>query len=198
MQTLSKKKIAITGSMGSGKSRASQFVREAGLPVLDLDRVNAELLQPDHKGYDCLKKEGLIRLDPQGNIDKKQLAQAMFEDDSVKEKVEAILHPLIIEEMNRWIDAQITDLVFVEVPLLFESHMDTLFDRIWCVVVSQQKAVERLVRYRGFTKQEALARLEHQMSVKEKMERSDVVLYNEGNLEELKQAVSDALRKEKG
>lgn len=197
MQTLSKKKIGITGSMGSGKSKVSEIIRSFDYPVLDLDQVNADLLKKDHAGYQALKKEQLITLDENEEIDKAILAQQMFQDEALKQKVESILHPLIISQMEEWIQLQETTPVFVEVPLLFEANMESLFDSVWCVVVSEETALHRLMKYRGITAEQAKARLQYQMSVQEKMERSQVILYNDGSLEELTRQIEEELEKEK-
>lgn len=197
MSTLSKKKIAITGTIGSGKSQVSSHLKELGYPVLDLDKVNASLLKKGNQGYQRLCEAGLVRLDSQGQIDKKELAHRLFSDASVKAQVETILHALLRQETLKWIDQQDSSLVFVEVPLLFEGNYQNEYDRIWCVVAKDEIALERLIKYRGFTKEDALARMASQMPAKEKMERSDVVLYNEADLDALNIQIEKELEKEK-
>lgn len=197
MSTLSKKKIAITGTIGSGKSQVSKHLIELGYPVLDLDKVNASLLEKGNRGYEQLCAAKLVQLDAQGQIDKKELAHRLFSDPSVKQQVESILHSLLYQECLEWMDCQPSSLVFVEVPLLFEGNFQDAFDRIWCVVTSEKIALDRLMNYRGFTKEDALARMASQMSAKEKMERSHVVLYNEDSLENLNVQIDMALEKEK-
>lgn len=189
MPKMSKKKIiAITGSMGSGKSMVSSMLKE-NFPVLDVDQVNRQLIEKGNKGYRQLVKEMKIPLDEKKNIDKSAFAQCMFTDKTYKQKVESILHPLIVESMQEWIEQQENTLVFVEVPLLFESHMEDLFDEIWCVVCDEEVALQRLETKRHITRENAKARLACQYSPVIKMQQSDVVLYNNGTLEQLREQV---------
>lgn len=197
MSKMSKKKvIGITGSMGSGKSAVSSIVKEI-YPVIDCDKINADLLLPDHDGFNELKKNGLIELDRNGFIDKGKLSLSMFNDENVKIQVENILHPLIFKKMKEWIDLQESELVFVEMPLLFEVDATKYFDSIWCIVVSENIALERLEKYRNISKEEAKRRLAHQMNLQVKMDKSDSVIYNDGSLHELKEKVLEAIKKEK-
>lgn len=181
--------------MGSGKSKVSSYLKKK-YPVLDCDRVNANLLEKGEEGYQCLRSNRLVSLLPDGTIDKKALASKMFEDTVLKERVESILHPLIVKKMQEWIDRQDVSMVFVEVPLLFESQMENLFDSIWCVVASQETALHRLCTYRHFTTEQAKARLAFQMDPQQKMRRSSQVIFNDGTLEDLKQNIRKALKKE--
>ncbi len=196
MSELSKKKvIGITGSMGSGKSQVASYLSKQ-YPVLDCDQVNAKLLRKGELGYFHLTQFPWIELDAKGEIDKKKMAQTIFHEDAKKEKVENILHPLILTEMKRWISKQESKLIFVEVPLLFESHMEEYFDSIWCIVVSNEIALERLYTYRNFTYEQAKDRISKQMSVKEKMQRSTIIIENNDSLKDLENEIQKALKKE--
>lgn len=88
----------------------------------------------------------------------------MFQDKMIKKEVENILHPLIFQEMNAWIENQKDGLVFIEMPLLFEIGAQDHFDSIWCVVTKRNIALERLTKYRHIDTQEAMKRITKQMS----------------------------------
>ena len=150
-----KKIIGITGTMGSGKSQVGKILSEK-YSVLDCDKVNAELLLPNRKGFEELKERKLIKIDEDGYLDKKQLSFDMFQDKMIKKEVENILHPLIFQEMNAWIENQKDGLVFIEMPLLFEIGAQDHFDSIWCVVTKRNIALERLTKYRHIDTQEYL------------------------------------------
>ena len=182
MSKLSKKKvIGITGSMGSGKSEISRYLRKK-YPVLDCDQVNADLLKKGNLGYQKLNDLRIVELDSNGQI--------------IKE-VEAILHPLIFEQMHKWIYEQESSIVFVEMPILFEISAQDHFDSIWCVVADLDVALSRLQTYRNFTREQALARLVSQMNPEEKMAKSDIVLQNNGTVEQLHKQIEEALKEEK-
>lgn len=196
MSELSKKKIiALTGSMGAGKSQVSQFIRQK-YPVLDCDRVNAELIEPDGEGFKQLKEKGLISTLENGQLDKMKLSKDMFSNPAIKKEVESILHTLINEKVEEWISQQQANLIFVEVPLLFEIHWEDHFDEVWCVVANEEVSLYRLETYRHISKEEAKRRWAAQWSVEEKKRKSDVVIENNGTLEELESKVNEILRKE--
>lgn len=197
MPKMSKTKvIGITGSMGSGKSELSRYLA-LKYPVLDCDQVNADLLKKGHVGYKKLNEMHIVKLDQQLEIDKVQLASFMFEKEENRKKVESVLHPLIFKEMNQWIERQNSDFVFVEMPLLFEIAAQNHFDSIWCVVVDLDVALSRLQTYRNFTREQALARLSSQMNPEEKMAKSQIVIRNNGTVQQLHNQIEDALNEER-
>lgn len=197
MSKMSKKKvIGITGSMGSGKSEISRYLRNK-YPVLDCDQVNADLLKKGNLGYEKLKKMNIVELDSNGQIIKESLASYMFSNEKYRKQVEAILHPLIFDEMHKWICEQDSSIVFVEMPILFEISAQEHFDSIWCVVADLDVALSRLQTYRNFTREQALARLVSQMNPEEKMAKSDIVLRNNSTVEQLHMQIEDALKEEK-
>lgn len=195
MHTLSKKKvIAITGSMGSGKSQASCYISKF-YPVLDCDKVNASLLEKGQEGYEKIAQLNWVVFDDQGNIDKKKMAFSMFQDINKKQEVEAILHPLIFDKIKQWTTHQNEALLFVEVPLLFEIKAQNKFDEIWCVYCDEKIAMQRLIQYRHFTFEEAKMRLDQQFSVSYKKENSDVCIENNGDLNDLYCCIDRALER---
>ena len=197
MSKLSKKKvIGITGSMGSGKIEISRYLRKK-YPVLDCDQVNADLLKKGNLGYQKLNDLRIVELDSNGQIIKESLASYMFSKAEHRKQVEAILHPLIFEQMHKWIYEQESSIVFVEMPILFEISAQDHFDSIWCVVADLDVALSRLQTYRNFTREQALARLVSQMNPEEKMAKSDIVLQNNGTVEQLHKQIEEALKEEK-
>ena len=197
MSKMSKKKvIGITGSMGSGKSEISRYLRNK-YPVLDCDQVNADLLKKGNLGYQKLNDLRIVELDSNGQIIKESLASYMFSKAEHRKQVEAILHPLIFKQMHKWICEQESSIVFVEMPILFEISAQEHFDSIWCVVADLDVALSRLQTYRNFTREQALARLVSQMNPEEKMAKSDIVLRNNSTVEQLHMQIEDALKEEK-
>ena len=197
MSKMSKKKvIGITGSMGSGKSEISRYLRNK-YPVLDCDQVNADLLKKGNLGYQKLNDLHIVELDSNGEIIKESLASYMFSNIEHRKQVEAILHPLIFDEMHKWIHEQESLIVFVEMPILFEISAQEHFDSIWCVVADLDVALSRLQTYRNFTREQAMARLVSQMNPEEKMAKSDIVLRNNSTVEQLHMQIEDALKEEK-
>lgn len=183
--------IAVTGSMGSGKSEFCRLL--AGkYPVLDCDAINASLLKEKEKGWQALVQAGII---PAGPLDKKELAARMFSQPALKKQVEQLLHPLIFEELRHQAKAQESNVVFAEVPLLFETGAQASFDEVWCVTCQPQTALERLQNQRGFTRQEAKARLAAQLDPAIKASQSQLVIDNSGSRQELKEKTARILER---
>lgn len=195
METQTEKKswtIGITGSMGSGKSAARQIL--AGLiPTIDCDGINRDLLKKGHAGWQALKEAGLFYGDENGEIDKQAMADAMFEDAKLRQKMEAILQPLIIANMDEWLKNQ-KSVCAVEVPLLFECSLQDHFDAIWTVICSDDTALERLKQGRNIDAAEAKRRLALQYPPAKKAELSDVVLYNDGSMLDLQKQIEENLK----
>ena len=179
-------KIAITGTIGSGKSETSNYLRSLGCCVFDCDAVNRQLLK--ERAYELLK-EDFPECFIGKELDKKKLTQTVFSDPERKERLESIMHPEILKEMLK-IE---TDPLFAEVPLLFESGWDVYFDRKILIVADEETALERLVD-RGLEKEDAMARLQSQMPVSEKMKRADKIIYNNGSLQDLYAQIDEALK----
>ncbi|MBQ5805422.1 MAG: dephospho-CoA kinase [Erysipelotrichaceae bacterium] len=172
-------KIAITGTIGSGKTVVSDYLRSKGYDVFDCDRVNAWLLEENRKGYKAVKKLFPECFD--GNsLDKKVLAETVFSDPEKKKKLEDVMHPLILKELKKRKD----DPLFAEVPLLFEAGWDVYFDRN-LLVVTDEKLLKERMKERGFSVKQYRERLKTQMPVEEKIKRADKIIYNNGSLNDL-------------
>lgn len=192
------KKIGLTGVMGAGKSSVIEILKQYNITVLDCDAINAELLQKGNKGYQKLVETfSYDILDEQEILDKQKMSDLIFSDPVKKKQAEGILHPLIKEEIiNRLASLQNQKLAVVEVPLLFEVHWESFFDEIWVVAAKRDIILKRLMQYRHVSEKEAIRRLDAQMPQAEKIQRSDVVFWNNGDKTALKQQIHDILNKE--
>lgn len=169
-------RVAITGTIGSGKSELSNYLRNKyGLFVFDCDKTNSEILS---KNPLILKKDFGDCFD--GDIlDKHKLADLIFNDVNKRKKLESIMHPLILEEMFKC--QKIYNPFYGEVPLLFESGWDKYFDLKVLAVCDEDIALKRL-KERGLSEKESRQRIKNQMSTYDKIEKSDVIIYNNSNL----------------
>lgn len=179
-------KIAITGTIGSGKSTVASYLRNKGYFVFDCDEVNRELLNSG------ILVEYFPECYDDGLLDKKKLANIVFNDEKKRLLLESIMHPSILERMKK--ESGKHNPFFAEVPLLFEVNWDKYFDEILLVVVDEKIALERLVD-RGLSIEESKQRIKNQMSIKEKIERSDVIIYNDSSLFSLYEKIDRWLSK---
>ena len=173
------KKIAITGTIGSGKTMVSEYLISKGYDVFNCDLENAKLLLPNNAGY--LKvKEVFPDCFINDELDKAKLAAIVFNDENEKKKLEDIMHPLILAELFKRADNPL----FAEVPLLFECDWDRYFDMNVLVVSDRDIIIDRLL-HRGLTMKDIEGRMAAQMSVEEKINRADKIIYNNGSLNDM-------------
>jgi formamidopyrimidine-DNA glycosylase len=180
------KKIAITGTIGSGKSTVAKIFRKNGYFVYDSDEVSKELSKKGGKGYKQIVKTFDNILDFNDEIDRSKLAEIIFNDKDKKEKLEQILHPLILEDMLSVMKSK--DLFIAEVPLLFESDMQKHFDEVILVVSNDIILIERLLN-KGLNLADIQSRIINQLNVKEKMKKSNVIIKNNADVETLEKKV---------
>ena len=175
--------IALTGGIACGKSLLSRFLNELGVETIDADDVVHELI-PDA-------------------AERRRIAAEVFADPAKRKELEARIHPLVkarIEAFLDWRDQrdrrdrsrqprlsrQSRPIRLAIIPLLFETHWDSEYDIICCVASSRETQVSRMMAMRGYTREEAEARLAAQLPVEEKAARSHYVVDNNGTAEELK------------
>lgn len=189
-------KIALTGVMGAGKSKAAALLKAAGIAVIDCDEINRCLLNRGELGYQkVLALFGNRLLDANQNLNPQRLSDQIFHDAQKKRQLEAILHPLIQREVLRQIEQCQAALIVVEVPLLFEVHWEAMFDEVWVVCCDEATLLARLQTYRHVSHEEAQRRLSHQMTQEEKCAKADVILYNNGDEIALKRQIEEQLRR---
>ena len=183
----------MTGNIGSGKSAVAAMLREAGIPVLDADRISREMTAPGGRAYDAVVEtfgRGILRDD--GSIDRKRLGEIVFADPRSRERLEAITHPAIFEGMKEaisGIEREGHRVVVVEAALIHESGRKGLFESVISVACDRETAISRLAARDGMTRNQADARLRAQMDADRKAGASDYVIDNSGSLEETRRQV---------
>jgi dephospho-CoA kinase len=157
-------KLGLTGGIGCGKSEALRIFGEAGWRTLSTDSIARDLLDRNQGVRSAVMEEF-------GTLERKEIAVQAFREKGKKAVLEGILHPRI----NRhWRDA-------LEIPLLVEKRLETHFDLVVCVNSSPGIQLQRLVQ-RGMAREDALARMANQAPLPEKIEKSDIVLTNNGSI----------------
>ena len=183
-----KKIIAITGGIGSGKSSVAKFLSEMGYPVFSCDEIYQEVIL----SLDYIEK--VTNLFPEcivnGRIDKKILAQIVFTDKSKLTRLNGIAHPLIMEKLFEKMYNCNQELVFAEVPLLFEGNYEDKFDSVIVIMRNKEKRIQSIISRDGITREQALNRINAQFDYDNSNERfkncNAILIENNGTIEELK------------
>lgn len=185
-------KIAISGTIGSGKSTVSKYLHDMGYVVFSCDDINYELQKIGNEGYYRIKNEFNDILKNDGEIDRYKLASIVFNDKKELKKLNDIMHPLIKDKLQKLMSTH--SLVFVEVPLLFETDFYTLFDKNLLIITDEDIVLERLNK-RGLSIVDAKKRIDNQMDVADKIKMADDVIYNNGSLKELELSINKWLER---
>jgi dephospho-CoA kinase len=195
-------RIALTGAMGSGKSVVAQLFREQGARIVDADKISRRLLAPSEKGWCALRTElGEDFLNDDSTVDRPKLRAAIFSDEPLRQKVNAILHPMIRREIDeicrqdveRQADRKNGEgrkaMTIVEVPLLFEVGWQDDFDLTIVVFADEETCLARVMARDGVARSQALAAFASQMGLAEKVRLADHVIDNSGDLQETSRQV---------
>ncbi len=194
------KKIAVTGTIGSGKSTVSILLRRRHLPVFDADHYSRICLHRDHPVYaEIVKTFGTDILDEEEEIDRKKLASIVFSSEEKRFLLNGLVHPYVLAGLEKFFESHADDpLVFAEIPLLYEAGWQKYFDEVLVVTCEDDTAVKRLMEYRNFTEEDAEARLRIQISKQQQLQKADLIIHNDGSLKELDQAVGAILKELRG
>ena len=185
--------IGLTGGIASGKTTVSNLFKISGVPVIDADLVARQVVEKGTDGLTTLvNRFGEAILNTDGTLNRTELAKRMFSEEEIRSEVNDILQPIIRQEitsrMNVYKDQE-KKLIVLDIPLLFEMHYENLCNDIIVVAVSVETQIARMEKRNGYTRQEALERIQSQMPLEEKVKRATIVWSNEGTLQDLEQKV---------
>ena len=175
-------RIGLTGGIGSGKSTVAAALAALGAAVVDTDAIARELTLPGGAAIEPLREAfGATFIDPQGALDRARMRALVFGDPSAKQRLEAILHPLIGRQTEARAVAAGAAVTVFDVPLLVESgRWRALVDRVWVVDCPEGLQVERVVRRSGWREDEVRAVLARQASRSQRRGVADAVICNDG------------------
>ncbi len=174
------KRIGITGGIGSGKSIISDVLTCMGIPTYNADNAAKRLISTRKELITALKKLLGSDIYVQGVLDKKKMAQLIFNDKGLLAKVNGIIHPAVIKDFQVWSKSQNVPIVACETAILFESNMDKLMDVTIAVTAPIDIRIERCIKRDNATEKQIKARMNNQMGDEERIQRADHVIINDG------------------
>ncbi len=194
-----KRIIGVTGGIASGKSNVCHVISSLGYSVIDSDAISRELSEKGKPLYNAIVgRFGTEYLDEEGNLNRSKLGKLIFRNSAAKLVLNQTTHPIIVEEIKKRIKEQPDGIIFIEIPLLFESKLEYLCDKIICVFLSKKQQVLRLMEREGIDEDYALAKIHSQMDLYMKKELSDYVIDSQGSFEQTEEAVIQVINQIKG
>lgn len=184
-------KVGLTGGIGAGKSEVSRMLTGYGAVLIDADRIAREVVEPGTPGLAAVVEEfGTGILTPEGTLDRPGLGSIVFADGERLAALNAIVHPLVGARSAELERAAGPDSVVVhDVPLLAENGLAPLYDLVVVVDAAPETQLDRLVRLRGMTEQEARARMAAQATREQRRAVADLVIDNDGPIAALEPQV---------
>jgi dephospho-CoA kinase len=181
-------KIGLTGGIGVGKSYVCKIFTDLGCYVFDADQVARDVVCPGKLGYEKVVAEfGDKILASDKTIDRALLGQIVFNDKEKREKLNSILHPIIIDEQNKlMLEVLAKDpnaIVIMDAALMIESGSYKRFDKLIVVFCDRETQIDRVMKRNNFSREQAEARINSQMPTEEKLKYADIQINTSGDYE---------------
>lgn len=191
--------IGLTGSISTGKSTVSNYLKEKGYKVIDADEITHELMQKGNANYvKIVEHFGDSILDENFEIDRKKLSKIVFSDENELKMLNNLTHPNIFNKIKKTIEISDEKIIFLDIALLIEfikdEKWDIPLDEIWLVYVNRNIQLKRLIKRNNFSKEEANSRINAQMNIDEKIGYADFIIHNDRDLEYLYEQIDERLK----
>jgi len=185
--------IGLTGGIATGKSTVSKMLINRGYKVIDADEISREVVEIGKPAYmDIVETFGLRILLEDKNLNRKKLGRLIFNNSKFRDVLNKIIHPRVFERISEELEegCKSNNVVFVDIPLLFEVHnqlnlYNINFNEIWMVYTNEEAQLKRLMERDNIGKEEAMSKINSQLSVDEKRQKSTKILFNNSDLKEL-------------
>ena len=177
-------RIGLTGGIGCGKSTVCEFFAKRGIPVIDTDQLAHTLVKPGTKALQQITQQfgrEVIRTD--GSLDRAKMRELIFEDEEKRHQLEAPLHPLIRQEMQRQLDALDTPYAILAIPLLLEKGWQNELDRVLVVDCSEAQQLQRAQQRDGSSSDTIRRIIDSQIDRTRRLEAADDIIDNSGKSE---------------
>lgn len=188
--------LGVTGSFGTGKTTVAKLLADSSVKLVSADEIAHKLIKP---GSSCYKKiiklfgSSLLRPDKK-TIDRINLSRIVFKNKIMLKKLNQIVHPVVIKEIKEQIKKTARKRVILDIPLLYESGLDKLADKVIVVKAVRDKQIRRLLNKTGLRRQEIIERIKSQIPLSDKLCRADFIIDNSGSLEQTEKQIKKLRR----
>ncbi len=188
--------FGIVGGIGAGKSFVSQLIGEMGeAKIIDTDKIGHQILLKDGEAYEkIINTFGVDILDKTNQIVRQKLATIAFSDAKNVKLLNDITHPIIYNIVQMQIEQSAEKLILVEAPLLIESGLINVVDKVIAVYADEEVRIQRVIKRSGYTYEEAKARINNQKPWSELEKVGDIIINNSGGIDDTKEQVSKLLK----
>lgn len=183
-------KVAITGGIGSGKTLIVSLFKTLGIPVYDADAAAKRLMDESPVIKEQLTRYFGTEVYKDGLLDRRFLASKIFNNEDSLKKVNAIVHPVTIQDSKNWFAHQQSPYAIKEAAILFESGSDRFVDFIIGVSANEELRIKRTMERSDLSREQVVERMRRQMPEDEKMSRCNVVIDNNGNTSLINQVLN--------
>ncbi|WP_044893434.1 dephospho-CoA kinase [Bacillus alveayuensis] len=191
--------VGLTGGIASGKSTVANMMREFQIPIIDADQIARDVVAIGMPAYEQIVETfGEDILNEDKTINRKKLGSIVFHHEPKRVQLNKIVHPVVRQEMKRQQKEYVEKgepIVVLDLPLLFESNLVHMVDKVIVVYVDESTQLKRLMKRNGLSREEALARIHAQMPLYEKVKKADAVIDNNGTIVETKDQLIHILSK---
>lgn len=175
------KRLGVTGGIGSGKTTVCRIFSVLGIPVFVADNVARDVMENEPDIRAAINLITGKDLYTHGNLDRKELARIIFNRPDLLRKVNAAVHPEVLERFNRWASASDSPYVIMEAAILFEAGADSLVDRVVTISAPVEERISRVMGRNELTREEVIRRINNQLGDEEREEQSYYVINNSDN-----------------
>ena len=174
-------KLGITGGIGSGKTSVCRVFDVLGVPVFSADREASEIMEKDGEIINKLNSIAGKNLYVNGSLDRMDLANIIFNDNSLLQQVNLLVHPVVFNHFMNWVLEQSAPYVIMEAAILFESGASDFVDKVATVVAPVEQRMERVIQRNKLSREQVLERMKNQMDDEARIKLSDYIIYNSEN-----------------
>ena len=172
------KKVAVTGGIGAGKTTVSNLFEKIGIPVFNSDEIAKELMHNDKQ----LKSDIIKAFGAESYINNKlnraYLSDIVFNDETLLDKINSIVHPQVTKEFNQWLLNQKSKYIIYESAIIFENNSEDLFDKIICVIAPEEDVISRVMKRNSFSRDKVISIISNQLPDQVKRNKADYIIEN--------------------